>query len=142
MSVLLKGGMMNDNFVIIRVSQRLARALRNYNQNSKKLLGAPSVYKIGGCLTLLQEAAQHSAIEDEECKECGGDEYLQPCSKCKKPDYKYKDEPIVLTAIEYASLSQGEIEVNIRINDRVGHCFVSKEFWEALGEKAGWIVSG
>ena len=129
---------MDDDFVTIRVNERLAQALRYYNKSSRKMPGSPNVYKIDGHLSLLQEAAQFAAIEGE-CKVCGGDEYLQPCSKCKKPDYKYKDEPTVLTAIEYASLSQGEIEVNVRINNRVGHCFISKEFWKILGERAGWL---
>lgn len=32
----------------------------------------------------------------------------------------------------------GDLELRLDVNGHVGRLWISKEFWEAMGEKAGW----
>jgi hypothetical protein len=38
--------------------------------------------------------------------------------------------------------SNGELELRLEVNGHEGSCWVSKEFWEAVAEKAGWLRPG
>lgn len=33
----------------------------------------------------------------------------------------------------------GELELRLEVNGHEGSCWISKEFWEAIAEKAGWF---
>ncbi len=36
----------------------------------------------------------------------------------------------------------GELELRLEVNGHEGSCWISKEFWEAMAEKAGWLKPG
>ena len=46
------------------------------------------------------------------------------------------------TGIGWIGMAQGEIELRLQVDGVEGSCFLSKEMWEAFGEKAGWSPPG